>query len=99
MEAVTIKTTDDLVKKPHKLTLENREKLTLTGIGKVHNANEHTISVEVNGTNLIIEGSQMQVSKLDVQSGNMEVLGIISVIKYNNSGARSAKNFLNRVFK
>ncbi|PKK95844.1 MAG: sporulation protein YabP [Tenericutes bacterium HGW-Tenericutes-4] len=99
MDIVTSKSVDDLVKKPHKITLENREKLTLTGIGKVHNANEHTISVEINGTNLIIEGSNMQVSKLDVQTGNMEAIGAFDLIKYSNSGTKSAKNILNRVFK
>ena len=99
MEIVSKKSVDDIVSKPHKLVLENREKLTLTGIGKVHNANDHTISLEIDGTNLVIEGSEMQVSKLDVNTGNMEVLGIINQIKYSDNGVKPAKNFLSRVFK
>jgi sporulation protein YabP len=99
METVTKKTVNDIVKVPHKLVLENREKLSITGIGRVYNANEKTISIEVNGTNLVIEGANMQVSKLDVQSGNMEIIGIINEIKYTNSGLKNAKNFIDRIFK
>jgi len=99
MEIISKQTVDDPVKKPHKLVLENREKLTLTGVGKVHNANDHIISLEVDGTNLTIEGTEMQVSKLDVASGNMEILGIIDQIKYNSSSNKTAKNLLNRIFK
>ena len=99
METVKKSEVNDVVKVPHKLTLENREKLSITGIGRVYNANEKTISIEINGTNLVIDGNNMQVSKLDVQSGNMEVLGIINEIKYTNSGIKNAKNFMSRIFK
>ena len=99
METVVKKSVDDPVRVPHKLILENREKLSITGIGRVYTANEKTISIEINGTNLIVEGQQMQVSKLDVQAKIMEILGIINEIKYVNGGAKSAKNLINRIFK
>lgn len=99
MEQIKTTSVDDVVKKPHKLVLENREKLTLTGVGKVQNANEHAINVEINGTNLLIEGSEMQVAKLDVQAGMMEVLGVINQLKYSTGGIKNAKNLLSRVFR
>lgn len=39
METVSKKSVDDVVKVPHKLTLENREKLSITGIGRFYSAN------------------------------------------------------------
>jgi|LGVF01.2.fsa_nt_gb sporulation protein YabP len=99
MEAVTKKAIDDVVKRPHKLVLTGREELSMTGIEKVNSANENSISVSINGTKLVIDGKEMQVSKLDVNAGIIEVLGIINTIKYTNSGSKSAKNFMGRIFK
>ena len=98
METVLTKSVDDPVKVPHTLLLENRTKLSVTGVSRVFAANEKTISLEINGTNLIIEGTNMQVSKLDVKVGMIEVLGLINDMKYANGGAKSAKNLLNRIF-
>lgn len=79
------------------LTLIDRKKLTLTGVEKVYETNENKLQVRVCGTNLSVYGSQLNIAKLDVEAGVVEVEGIISEIKYYSSDSKG--NFFKRIFK
>jgi|AntRauTorcE11897_2_1112592.scaffolds.fasta_scaffold00095_47 sporulation protein YabP len=85
--------------RPHKLVINDKENLSITGISRVYNANKTIISLQVNDTNLVIEGADMQVTKLDVNAGNLEATGKMNSVKYTNSSQKSAKNLFSRVFK
>ncbi len=79
------------------LKLVNRQNLTLTGIEKVYESNTNKLQVKVAGTNLLVIGENLSVTRLDVSSGIVEVNGIINEMKFfsnNNKG-----NFFKRIFK
>ena len=79
------------------LKLVNRQNLTLTGIEKVYETNTNKLQVKVAGTNLLVIGENLSVTRLDVSSGIVEVNGIINEMKFfsnNNKG-----NFFKRIFK
>ena len=79
------------------LKLINRQNLTLTGIEKVYETNTNKLQVKIAGTNLLVIGENLSVTRLDVSSGIVEVNGIINEMKFfsnNNKG-----NFFKRIFK
>ena len=81
----------------NKLTLTNRKNLCLTGIEKVVGISDSELLVEVDGVALSVQGSNMEVKKLDVESGSLEVDGMINNIKYFDK--KQKLSFIKRIFK
>ncbi|MCI5797057.1 MAG: sporulation protein YabP [Firmicutes bacterium] len=81
----------------NKLTLVNRKILNLTGIEKVVGISDSELLVEVDGVALSVQGSNMEVKKLDVESGILEIEGLINNIKYFDK--KQKLNFIKRIFK
>ena len=81
----------------NKLTLVNRKILNLTGIEKVVGISDSELLVEVDGVALSVQGSNMEVKKLDVESGILEIVGLINNIKYFDK--KQKLNFIKRIFK
>lgn len=83
--------------KDNVVTLYNRSKLTLTGVTKVISISPNFINLEAYGSGLVILGSEILVTKLDVESGNIEATGIFDALKY--SQTKSKSGLLRRIFK
>lgn len=81
--------------RPHSLLLENRKKLNLTGVESVQSFNEREVFLKLTDGVLNITGINLSVEKLNVEDGNLTVLGEISGIKYNVKKT----NLLGRIFK
>jgi len=81
----------------HQVLLINKKNITLTGITKVESINETSAVLFVQKEQLIISGSQMHISKLDVQKGVVELEGEIESFKYSNSKVKT--NVLKKLFK
>ena len=81
----------------NKLTLVNRKILNLTGIERVVGISDSELLVEVDGVALSVQGSNMEVKKLDVESGILEIEGLINNIKYFDK--KQKLNFIKRIFK
>lgn len=79
-----------------KLTLENRKKLNLTGVEKAISSNEQNMIFMVNGSKVYISGQGLHIEKLDVESGMLELDGVVDCIKYSTGGN---KNMFKRLFK
>ena len=80
-----------------KIVLENRKRATINGVEKALSSNEGCIILKVSGTNLIIMGSGLHIEKLDVESGVIEIEGVLDSFKF----AASAKpgSVFKRIFK
>lgn len=85
------------MEKDNKLILINRSNLTITGIKKVLTVSETNISLLLENTSMNIFGEKMEVKRLDVESGILEVLGIINTIKY--ISAKEKTNLFKKIFK
>ncbi|MEG1499453.1 MAG: YabP/YqfC family sporulation protein [Clostridia bacterium] len=77
--------------------LKNRKQLSITGISKVQSISDKQILLETCGHTLQVLGSGMEVKKLDVESGELEVEGEIDCMKY--LGAKQKGGLLKRIFK
>ena len=76
------------------VTLENRNKFTVSGVTKAISANETCICVQVGKTNMYVLGSMLHIEKLDTDTGILKGDGWVDTIRYNKSG-----NILRKIFK
>jgi sporulation protein YabP len=73
---------------PHKLTLNRREQLTVTGVDEVIGFDETAVILRTELGALHIHGQQLQLKELSVDSGQMAVTGQISALVYEEPRSR-----------
>lgn len=66
----------------HSLTLENRARLTLTGVTRVISCDETGAALQTPLGDLTVGGQGIQVSELSVASGQVHISGKIEFLQY-----------------
>lgn len=79
------------------ICIEDRKKLTISGATKVVSATDTQAVVEVGGTNVVISGSDIEVTKLDLDNKSVCFSGNINGVKYTQKVEKG--NFVKRLFK
>jgi sporulation protein YabP len=85
---------NDKNKYSENITLVNRQNLKLEGIVEIKSSSDTNLNLKLKDTTLNINGQDLNIKKLDIESGTLEVDGTIDCIKYGKSG-----NVLKRIFK
>ena len=67
---------------PHKLQLNERESLTMTGVAEVVSFDENTVVLQTSLGLLVIQGQQLQLKKLTLEGGQVAVEGSIRALSY-----------------
>ena len=67
---------------PHSLQLEQRHKLTLTGVSEVVSFEDHAVVLNTALGTLLVQGQQLQLKKLSQEGGQVAVEGTISALSY-----------------
>ena len=67
---------------PHKLTLDERKNLTMTGATEVVSFDENTVVLRTSLGTLVIQGRQLQLKNLSLDGGNVAVEGEIAALTY-----------------
>ena len=88
--------TDGGVAAYHRLQLEGREKLSVSGVEDVVRFDENCIVTTSAGT-LIITGEELHIGKLSLDGGEMQVDGRIDAVTYEDTEVRQG-SFLSRLF-
>lgn len=73
------------------LTIEDKKKLTLTGVSSVDAFSESAISLTVNGRRILIAGSGLKVLAFSEGSGNFSASGEVYSVKYGGAKGASFK--------
>ena len=82
------------------LSLENRKRLILNGVIEVVSFNEEQIVLNTNLGTLNIKGIGLKMNKLDVQNGDVIIIGTVNSCIYTNSEVKKQKQSLvSRLFK
>lgn len=81
----------------HNLILDSRKKLSLTGVKDVSGFNEEVVNLDTQLGGLFVRGSQLHISKLNLDTGEVEVEGTINSLQYIQG--KEQKSFLQRIFK
>lgn len=85
--------------KKESLVLYQRNLLNLSGIEDVISFDELSIYLVTDNGNLLIEGSGLHITVLDVAAGNMSVEGMIRSIVYNDKESGKKEGFFARMMK
>ena len=79
---------------------ENRKKLVLTGVEEVISFDDEKILLNTKLGFLTIKGSELKMNKLDVQNGDVIIVGNISSIVYSNKEIKKEKeSIISKLFK
>ena len=82
------------------LSLENRKKLTLSGVIEVMSFDEENIDLTTKLGNLTIKGEELKMNKLDVQNGDVIIIGNIASMVYNGKvSKKNGESLLSKLFK
>lgn len=83
----------------HNLIMENREKMSVTGVLNVISYDEDMIAAETEMGILIIKGEYLNINSLSLEKGEMDVDGTIFSINYEEKGYAEKHSILGRIFK
>lgn len=82
------------------IVLENRKKLNLTGVEEVISFDDEKILLNTKLGFLTIKGSELKMNKLDVQNGDVIIMGSVSSIVYSSKEAKKEKeSIISKLFK
>lgn len=84
------KTTVNTFKQPHKIVMEDRSVLTITGVSDVDSFDEDTIVLFTDFGEISIRGSGLHINKLSLETGDVIVDGKISAIIYQEQQKKSS---------
>ena len=81
---------------PHKLTLDQRNSLTMTGVTEVVSFDENAVIVCTDLGRLTVQGQQLQLKTLSVEGGHIAVEGNIAALQYEEP--RQKGGWVHRLF-
>ena len=76
--------------------LNNRSSIALTGINEVISTNDRQLLLKTNNTRLTITGHNINITKLVIDTGELEATGTFDSIIYSGNGKKS---IFGRIFK
>ena len=71
----------------HQLTLEGRERLTVSGVEDVERFDESTIVMSTTAGTLVVSGENLHIGKLSLDGGELHVDGQIDSLSYEEQSA------------
>lgn len=82
---------------PHTVILEGREKLSVSGVTDVQSFDEEQILLETVRGMMLIRGNALHVERLQLEIGELSVLGEIGLIEYDDS-IQPRRGLLSKLF-
>ena len=67
---------------PHKLSLDGRNKLTMTGVTEVISFDDTAVILSTTLGNLTVHGQQLQLKNLSLEGGQVAVEGNVAALVY-----------------
>ena len=87
----------DMIQLPHKLTLNERSSLTMTGVTEVVSFDEALVVLHTALGMLSVQGSDLQLKNLSLDGGQVAVEGKIAALIYEEP--RPAAGWFGRLFR
>ena len=83
----------------HNLNLENREKLTLTGVIDIHSFDDEMVLVETDMGILTIKGNDLKMNKLNLDNNELIIEGKIFALVYSDNELGKKGGMFGKLFK
>lgn len=84
---------------PHNMIMENREKLTLTGVIDIHSFDDELVLVETTMGILTIKGTDLKMNKLNLENNELVVEGRIIALVYSEAELSKKGGMFGKIFK
>ena len=84
---------------PHNLIMENRNRLTVSGVSDVDSFDEQTVIVFTDMGELTVKGEGLHINRLSLEVGEIMIEGSISSLSYSDSKPTQEGGFWSRVFR
>jgi len=81
------------------ILVEDRSKVTITGVEQVGSFNDNTITLRTIKGGMVIKGENLNVDKLNLDEGSVKISGIINGINYVDKDSGSRGNLIGKIFK
>lgn len=81
---------------PHSLVLDERQRLTVSGVQEVVEFNEDAVTVQTVKGLLIVRGSGLRVDQLEKEAGALRLSGLVTEVCYEDTV--SASGFFAKLF-
>ena len=86
--------------KVQNLIMENREKLSITGVIDVESFNDECVVVDTELGLLIVRGDDLHINKLNLDSSELDIEGDIVSCEYNDrESSNRGSSFFSRMFR
>ena len=83
---------------PHNITLEERSRLTISGVDSVESFDEGSIAMTTGRGVLLITGTDLHIEKLSLDGGDLRVEGTVDSLCYEDESDRR-EGFFSRLFR
>lgn len=82
---------------PHRLTLDQRSRLTVSGVDEVASFDENSIRMTTRAGVLLVRGSDLHIERLSLDGGDLLVEGAVDALLYEEP--EEPASFLSRLFR
>ena len=82
---------------PHNLIMENRNRLTVSGVSDVDSFDEETVKVATTRGMLTVCGAGLHIEQLQLDTGDLRLAGRVDTLVYTTRETRRGK--LGRLFR
>ena len=84
----------------HRLSLDNRQEGTVTGVRDIHSFNESEILLETEAGRLSVKGELLHVRRLNLEMGEADIEGKINSLTYLSKNTENKEeSLLKRMFR
>ena len=87
------------VQKNQSIILENRKSLTISGITDVDSFDEKTVCLYTQLGELTIQGKDLHIDSMSVETGDMTITGDICAMSYGDKDKKGPVSALGRLFR
>lgn len=81
---------------PHRLSLNERKELSVTGVTEVVSFDEETVVMRTGAGTLVVQGQNLKLKTLSPDGGQVNVSGSVSALLYQQT--REAGGWVRRLF-
>ncbi len=82
----------------HNIIMENRKKLSVSGVNDVESFNEEEIILHTQMGMLVIKGTSLHIGKLNMDNGEVTIDGMVEACEYVEETGKGG-GILSRIFK
>ena len=87
------------VRKVHNIIIEDRKSLTVSGVEDVDSFDEQTVVLFTELGELTVRGSDLHMNKLNVETGEVSIEGVIQALSYQDETPRGNGGIFGRIFR